>query len=72
MRLKVFQIDGICGERIVTSDLEIVNILGRSPESFRSSDNLNLENNIKFHLYSVGLTDKATLSIVDQCPVPSQ
>ncbi|XP_066898590.1 transcription termination factor 1, mitochondrial isoform X2 [Kogia breviceps] len=44
--------------RIVTSDLKIVAILERSPESFfRSSNNLNLERNIEF-LYSVGLTRK--------------
>ncbi|XP_004007753.1 transcription termination factor 1, mitochondrial isoform X1 [Ovis aries] len=54
--------------RIVTSDLEIVNILERSPESFfRSSDNLNLENNIKF-LYSVGLTDKYLCRLLTNAP----
>lgn len=54
--------------RIVTSDLEIVNILERSPESFfRSSDNLNLENNIKF-LYSVGLTNKYLCRLLTNAP----
>ncbi|XP_016074396.1 PREDICTED: transcription termination factor 1, mitochondrial isoform X2 [Miniopterus natalensis] len=43
---------------IMTSDLEILNILERSPESFfRSNNNVNLENNIKF-LSSFGLTRK--------------
>ncbi|KAL4827337.1 hypothetical protein H8958_021418 [Nasalis larvatus] len=54
--------------KIVTSDLEIVNILERSPESFfRSSNNLNLENNIKF-LYSVGLTRKCLCRLLTNAP----
>ncbi|EPY86152.1 Transcription termination factor 1; mitochondrial [Camelus dromedarius] len=54
--------------RIMTSDLEIVNILERSPESFfRSSNNLNLENNIKF-LYSVGLTRKCLGRLLTNAP----
>uniref|UniRef100_A0A2K5QNX4 Transcription termination factor 1, mitochondrial n=2 Tax=Cebinae TaxID=38070 RepID=A0A2K5QNX4_CEBIM len=53
---------------IVTSDLEIVNILERSPESFfRSSNNLNLENNIKF-LYSVGLPRKCLCRLLTSAP----
>nr|XP_001092039.2 transcription termination factor 1, mitochondrial isoform X1 [Macaca mulatta]XP_011729048.1 transcription termination factor 1, mitochondrial isoform X1 [Macaca nemestrina] len=53
---------------IVTSDLEIVNILERSPESFfRSNNNLNLENNIKF-LYSVGLTRKCLCRLLTNAP----
>ncbi|XP_012635058.2 transcription termination factor 1, mitochondrial isoform X1 [Microcebus murinus] len=54
--------------RIMTSDLEIVNILERSPESFfRSNNNLNLENNIKF-LYSVGLTRKCLCRLLTNAP----
>ncbi|XP_054214981.1 transcription termination factor 1, mitochondrial isoform X1 [Homo sapiens] len=54
--------------KIVTSDLEIVNILERSPESFfRSNNNLNLENNIKF-LYSVGLTRKCLCRLLTNAP----
>ncbi|PNJ70123.1 transcription termination factor 1, mitochondrial isoform X4 [Pongo pygmaeus] len=54
--------------KIVTSDLEIVNILERSPESFfRSNNNLNLENNIKF-LYSVGLTRKCLCRLLTSAP----
>ncbi|XP_057589303.1 transcription termination factor 1, mitochondrial isoform X2 [Hippopotamus amphibius kiboko] len=54
--------------RIVTSDLEIVNILERSPESFfRSDNNLNLENNIEF-LYSVGLTRKCLCRLLTNAP----
>ncbi|XP_045420612.1 transcription termination factor 1, mitochondrial isoform X2 [Lemur catta] len=54
--------------RIVTSDLELVNILERSPESFfRSNNNLNLENNIKF-LYSVGLTRKCLCRLLTNAP----
>lgn len=54
--------------RIMTSDLEIVNILERSPESFfRSSNNLNLENNIKF-LSSIGLTRKCLCRLLTNAP----
>ncbi|XP_008046847.1 transcription termination factor 1, mitochondrial [Carlito syrichta] len=54
--------------RIMTSDLEIVNIVDRSPESFfRSNNNLNLENNIKF-LYSVGLTRKCLCRLLTSAP----
>ncbi|XP_006155610.1 transcription termination factor 1, mitochondrial [Tupaia chinensis] len=54
--------------KIMTSDLEIVNILERSPESFfRSNNNLNLENNIKF-LYSVGLTRKCLCRLLTNAP----
>uniref|UniRef100_H0WIG6 Transcription termination factor 1, mitochondrial n=1 Tax=Otolemur garnettii TaxID=30611 RepID=H0WIG6_OTOGA len=54
--------------RVMTSDLEIVNILERSPESFfRSDNNLNLENNIKF-LYSVGLTRKCLCRLLTNAP----
>ncbi|XP_076972705.1 transcription termination factor 1, mitochondrial [Tamandua tetradactyla] len=54
--------------KIMTSDLDIVNILERSPESFfRSSNNLNLENNIKF-LYSVGLTRKCLCRLLTNAP----
>ncbi|XP_071071275.1 transcription termination factor 1, mitochondrial isoform X2 [Dasypus novemcinctus] len=53
---------------IVPSDLDIVHILERSPESFfRSSNNLNLENNIKF-LYSVGLTHKCLCRLLTSAP----
>lgn len=52
----------------MASDLEIVNILERSPESFfRSNNNLNLENNIKF-LYSVGLTRKCLCRLLTNAP----
>uniref|UniRef100_A0A8C3WGG3 Mitochondrial transcription termination factor 1 n=1 Tax=Catagonus wagneri TaxID=51154 RepID=A0A8C3WGG3_9CETA len=54
--------------RIMTSDLEIVNILERSPESFfRSTNNLNLENNIKF-LNSIGLTRKCLCRLLTNAP----
>ncbi|XP_037692556.1 transcription termination factor 1, mitochondrial [Choloepus didactylus] len=54
--------------KIMTSDLHIVNILERSPESFfRSNNNLNLENNIKF-LYSVGLTRKCLCRLLTNAP----
>uniref|UniRef100_A0A452S963 Mitochondrial transcription termination factor 1 n=1 Tax=Ursus americanus TaxID=9643 RepID=A0A452S963_URSAM len=54
--------------KIMTSDLEIVNILERSPESFfRSNNNLNLENNIKF-LSSVGLTHKCLCRLLTNAP----
>ncbi|XP_068405246.1 transcription termination factor 1, mitochondrial [Eschrichtius robustus] len=54
--------------RIVTSDLEIVAILERSPESFfRSSNNLNLEKNMEF-LYSVGLTRKCLCRLLTNAP----
>ncbi|XP_072620344.1 transcription termination factor 1, mitochondrial isoform X2 [Vulpes vulpes] len=54
--------------RIMTSDLEIINILERSPEGFfRSSNNRNLENNIKF-LYSVGLTHKCLCRLLTSAP----
>lgn len=53
---------------IMASDLEIVNILERSPESFfRSNNNLNLENNIKF-LCSVGLTHKCLCRLLTSAP----
>lgn len=54
--------------RIMTSDLEIVNILERSPESFfRSNNNINLEKNIKF-LYSVGLSHKCLCRLLANAP----
>ncbi|VTJ55622.1 Hypothetical predicted protein [Marmota monax] len=54
--------------KIMTSDLEIVNILERSPESFfRSNNNINLENNIKF-LYSVGLSQKCLCRLLANAP----
>nr|XP_010585583.1 transcription termination factor 1, mitochondrial isoform X1 [Loxodonta africana]XP_023400205.1 transcription termination factor 1, mitochondrial isoform X1 [Loxodonta africana]XP_023400206.1 transcription termination factor 1, mitochondrial isoform X1 [Loxodonta africana] len=54
--------------KIMASDLEIVNIVERSPESFfRSSNNLNLENNIKF-LYSIGLTHKCLCRLLTNAP----
>ncbi|XP_006987229.1 transcription termination factor 1, mitochondrial [Peromyscus maniculatus bairdii] len=54
--------------KIMASDLEIVNILERSPESFfRSNNNLNLENNIKF-LCSVGLTNKCLYRLLTNAP----
>ncbi|XP_069852548.1 transcription termination factor 1, mitochondrial isoform X2 [Dipodomys merriami] len=53
---------------IMTSDLEIVNILERSPESFfRSNNNLNLENNIKY-LLSVGLTRDCLCRLLTNAP----
>ncbi|XP_006891555.1 PREDICTED: transcription termination factor, mitochondrial [Elephantulus edwardii] len=54
--------------KILSSDLEIVNILERSPESFfRSNNNENLENNIKY-LYSVGLTHKCLSRLLTNAP----
>ncbi|CAO2617476.1 Transcription termination factor 1b, mitochondrial [Lemmus lemmus] len=54
--------------KIMASDVEIVNILERSPESFfRSNNNLNLENNIKF-LSSVGLTNKCLCQLLTRAP----
>lgn len=54
--------------KIMASDLELVNILERSPESFfRSNNNLNLENNIKF-LGSVGLTHKCLCRLLTNAP----
>ncbi|KAM5255806.1 transcription termination factor 1, mitochondrial [Ctenodactylus gundi] len=54
--------------KIMTSDFEIVKILERSPESFfRSSNNKNLENNIKF-LYSIGLTPKCLCRLLTSAP----
>lgn len=54
--------------KIMASDLEIVNILERSPESFfRSNNNLNLEHNIKF-LCSVGLTHKCLCRLLTNAP----
>lgn len=54
--------------KIMASDLEIVNILEHSPESFfRSNNNLNLENNIKF-LCSVGLTHKCLCRLLTNAP----
>lgn len=54
--------------KIVTSDLEIVNILERSPESFfRSRNNEDLEKNINF-LYSVGLTSKCLCRLLTNAP----
>lgn len=53
---------------IMTSDLEIIDILERSPESFfRSPNNVSLENNIKF-LYSVGLTRKCLYRLLSSAP----
>lgn len=53
---------------IMTSDLEIIDILERSPESFfRSNNNVSLENNIKF-LYSVGLTRKCLCRLLNSAP----
>ncbi|CAK6434560.1 unnamed protein product [Pipistrellus nathusii] len=53
---------------IMTSDLEILDILERSPESFfRSPNNVSLENNIKF-LYSVGLTRKCLCRLLSSAP----
>lgn len=52
----------------MASDLEIVNILECSPESFfPSNNNLNLENNIKF-LCSVGLTHKCLCRLLTSAP----
>ncbi|KAL1777602.1 transcription termination factor 1, mitochondrial isoform X1 [Sigmodon hispidus] len=54
--------------KIMASDLEIVNILERSPESFfRSNNNKNLENNIKFFC-SVGLTNKCLCRLLTSAP----
>ncbi|XP_049625025.1 transcription termination factor 1, mitochondrial [Suncus etruscus] len=54
--------------RIMTTDLGIINILERSPESFfRSNNNLNLEKNIEF-LYSVGLTEKCLCRLLTNAP----
>lgn len=53
---------------IMASDLEIVNSLECSPESFfLSNNNLNLENNIKF-LCSVGLTHKCLCRLLTSAP----
>ncbi|KAG8509570.1 Transcription termination factor 1, mitochondrial [Galemys pyrenaicus] len=55
-------------KRIMTSDLEIINVLERSPESFfRSEDNQNLEKNIEF-LYSVGLSDQLLRRLLNNAP----
>lgn len=52
----------------MASDLEIVNSLECSPESFfLSNNNLNLENNIKF-LCSVGLTHKCLCRLLTSAP----
>ncbi|KFO23926.1 Transcription termination factor, mitochondrial [Fukomys damarensis] len=54
--------------KIMASDLEIVNILERSPESFfRSKNNEELEKNINF-LYSVGLTGKCLSRLLTNAP----
>lgn len=54
--------------KIMASDLEIINILERSPESFfRSNNNLDLENKIKF-LSSVGLTPKCLCRLLTRAP----
>ncbi|XP_005388054.1 PREDICTED: transcription termination factor 1, mitochondrial [Chinchilla lanigera] len=54
--------------KIITSDLEIVNILERSPESFfRSSNNEDLEKNINF-LCSVGLTHECLCRLLTNAP----
>ncbi|XP_007522570.1 transcription termination factor 1, mitochondrial [Erinaceus europaeus] len=54
--------------KIMTSDLEIVNVLERSPESFfRSNNNLNLENNIKF-FYSVGFSRQCLCRLLTSAP----
>ncbi|XP_004702860.1 transcription termination factor 1, mitochondrial isoform X2 [Echinops telfairi] len=54
--------------KIMASDLDVVSILERSPESFfRSDNNLNLENNIKF-FYSVGLTQKCLCRLLTNAP----
>ncbi|XP_004602340.1 transcription termination factor 1, mitochondrial isoform X2 [Sorex araneus] len=54
--------------RIIKTDLGIVNILERSPESFfRSNNNLDLEKNIEF-LYSVGLTQKCLCRLLTNAP----
>ncbi|XP_030406390.1 transcription termination factor 1, mitochondrial isoform X1 [Gopherus evgoodei] len=53
---------------ILMTDLEIVNILGRSPESFfRSSNNFNMEKNITFFC-SLGLTSKHLCSMLTRAP----
>ncbi|EGV92594.1 Transcription termination factor, mitochondrial [Cricetulus griseus] len=54
--------------KIMASDIEIINILERSPESFfRSNNNLNLENNIEF-LCSVGLTNESLCRLLTSAP----
>ncbi|XP_004636874.1 transcription termination factor 1, mitochondrial-like [Octodon degus] len=54
--------------KIITSDLEIVNILERSPESFfRSRNNEDLEKNISY-LCSVGLTSKCLCRLLTNAP----
>lgn len=54
--------------RIMTSDLEIVSVLERSPESFfRSNNNANLEGNIKF-LCSVGFTRQCLCRLLSSAP----
>ncbi|XP_004862436.1 transcription termination factor 1, mitochondrial [Heterocephalus glaber] len=54
--------------KIMASDLNIVNILERSPESFfRSGNNEELEKNINF-LYSVGLTSKCLRRLLTSAP----
>ncbi|EMP35295.1 transcription termination factor 1, mitochondrial isoform X2 [Chelonia mydas] len=53
---------------ILMTDLEIVNILGRSPESFfRSSNNMNMEKNITFFC-SLGLTSKHLSNMLTRAP----
>ncbi|XP_039377809.1 transcription termination factor 1, mitochondrial isoform X2 [Mauremys reevesii] len=53
---------------ILMTDLEIVNILGRSPESFfRSSNNINMEKNITFFC-SLGLTSKHLCNMLTRAP----
>ncbi|XP_005006090.2 transcription termination factor 1, mitochondrial isoform X2 [Cavia porcellus] len=54
--------------KVIMSDLEIVNILERSPESFfRSKNNENLEKNINF-LCSIGLTSKCLCRLLTSAP----
>ncbi|XP_005282446.1 transcription termination factor 1, mitochondrial [Chrysemys picta bellii] len=53
---------------ILMTDLEIVNILGRSPESFfRSSNNINMEKNITLFC-SLGLTSKHLCNMLTRAP----
>uniref|UniRef100_A0A8C8SLN3 Mitochondrial transcription termination factor 1 n=1 Tax=Pelusios castaneus TaxID=367368 RepID=A0A8C8SLN3_9SAUR len=53
---------------ILMTDLEIVNILGRSPESFfRSTNNINMEKNIKFFC-SLGLTSSHLSHMLTRVP----
>ncbi|XP_074842332.1 transcription termination factor 1, mitochondrial [Carettochelys insculpta] len=53
---------------ILTTDLEVLNVLGRSPESFfRSSNNMNMERNITFFC-SLGLTSKHLCSMLIRAP----